>query len=497
MNVNQHLLCKTDQIRLLEEAMIASGRSAEALMEAAGRAAFRALRQRWPRAHVITVYCGKGNNGGDGYVLARIAKNAGLWVRMVSLGEPATPEALAAKHRALSAGLISENHSNELLNKTQIVVDALLGIGVSGSVREPLASLIGEINQSETPCLSLDVPSGLNADTGNARGGAVSAEMTVTFICNKPGLMTGEGPDYAGQVILEDLQAGSGADIEQPLLQAWGFRLDEKWVSENMPGRKESAHKGSAGHVLVVGGGPGMAGAPILAGVAALRMGAGRVSIACHPDSHSAGRTCPELMVRAVRDKEEMSRLLANADVLVIGPGLGQTAWAKEMYDVCVEGTGRKVIDADGLNLLARNPRTLERSILTPHPGEAGRLGAISPKQVQANRPEAIEELASRFNATCVLKGAGTLVAQSGYPVMLCNRGHAGMATPGMGDVLSGIIGALMAQGATAHLAAGIGVWCHAVAADLAGAAAGRLGMCASDLNPYLRKLRSGRPVRE
>tara|TARA_E500000075_G_C6902369_1_gene275007 strand:+ start:96 stop:704 length:609 start_codon:yes stop_codon:yes gene_type:complete len=202
-------------------------------------------------------------------------------------------------------------------------------------------------------------------------------------------------------------------------------------------------------------------------------------------------------MVRAVRDKEEMSRLLANADVLVIGPGLGQTAWAKEMYDVCVEGTGRKVIDADGLNLLARNPRTLERSILTPHPGEAGRLAAISPKQVQANRPEAIEELASRFNATCVLKGVGTLVAQSGYPVMLCNRGHAGMATPGMGDVLSGIIGALMAQGATAHLAAGIGVWCHAVAADLAGAAAGRLGMCASDLNPYLRKLRSGRPVRE
>ena len=466
-------------------------------MEAAGRAAFRALRQRWPRARLITVYCGKGNNGGDGYVLARVARNAGLSVRLVSLGEPTTPEALSAKQTASSAGLVAEKHSTELLVETEIVVDALLGIGVCGSLREPIASLVAEINQSSTACLSLDIPSGLNADTGSAVGGAVSAEMTVTFIRNKPGLMTGEGPDYAGEVILEDLQAGSGADTEQPLSEAWGFRLDAKWVSENMPRRKESAHKGSAGHVLVVGGGPGMAGAPVLAGYAALRMGAGRVSIACHPDSRTAGGTSPELMVTAVRDKEELPRLLANADVVVIGPGLGQTAWAEEVYEVCVEGQGRKVIDADGLNLLARNPRTLERSILTPHPGEAGRLAALSPKQVQANRPAVVEELASSFNATCVLKGAGTLVACPGHPVMLCHRGHSGMATAGMGDVLSGVIGALIAQGATAHVAAGIGVWCHAVAAELAGAAAGRLGMCASDLNPYLRELRSGRHVRQ
>ena len=497
MDGTQHLVCKTDQVRSLEEAAIASGRTAEALMETAGRAAFRALRQRWPRAHLITVYCGKGNNGGDGYVLARMAKKGGLSVRLVSLSEPTTPEALAAKHRALSAGLVAESHSTELLKKTDIVVDALLGIGVSGGVREPMGSLVAEINQSSAPCLSLDVPSGLNADTGTAIGGAVRAEMTVTFIRNKPGLMTGEGPDYAGEVVLEDLQLVGRCETDQELSTAWGLRIDKEWVGENMPLRKRSAHKGDAGYVLVVGGGPGMAGAPVLAGFAALRMGAGRVSIACHPDSCPAGGACPELMVRAVSDREEMSQLISDADVLVIGPGLGQTAWAEEMYEVCVQSKGRKVIDADGLNLLARNPRTLGCSVLTPHPGEAGRLVALSSKAVQANRPKVIDELVSKFDATCVLKGVGTLVARSGHPVMLCSRGHSGMATPGMGDVLSGVIGALMAQGAPMHIAAGTGVWCHAVAAELAGAAAGRIGMCASDLSPYLRELRSGRPVRQ
>ena len=493
----QHLLCKTDQVRLLEEAAIASGRTAETLMETAGRAAFRALRQRWPRAHVVTVYCGKGNNGGDGYVLARLAKKAGLSVRLVSVGEPATPESLAAKNRALTAGLVCEGHSSELLKKTEIVVDALLGLGVSGGLREPLASLVGEINQASAPCLSLDIPSGLNADTGSVIGAAVTAEMTVTFIRNKPGLMTGEGPDYAGEVVLEDLNVVGLGETEQGLSTAWGVRIGAKWVGENMPCRKKSAHKGSAGHVLVVGGGPGMAGAPVLAGVAALRMGAGRISIACHPDSRTAGGACPELMVRAVRRKEEMAKLVSDADVVVVGPGLGKTPWAEEMYEVCVESEVRKVIDADGLNLLARNPRKLPCSILTPHPGEAGRLIVQDAKAVQANRPKVIEELVSKFNATCVLKGTGTLVAQSGYPVMLCNRGHAGMATPGMGDVLSGIIGALMAQGASKRTAAGVGVWFHAVAAELAGATTGRLGMCASDLAPYLRELRSGKPVRK
>jgi len=309
--------------------------------------------------------------------------------------------------------------------------------------------------------------------------------------------MTGEGPDYAGRVILEDLQVFDRLDIDQPLSTAWGFCLDETWVSQNMPLRRNSAHKGNAGHVLVVGGGSGMPGAPVLAGCAALRMGAGRVSIACHPDSLPAASFCPELMVKAVQDTEDLSRLLPDTDVVVIGPGLGQTIWAKAMYGVCVETTGSKVIDADALNLLARDPRTLALSVLTPHPGEAGRLAALSPKEVQVSRPEVSETLAEKFNATCVLKGAGTLVARPGHPVMLCDRGHSGMATPGMGDVLSGIIGALMAQGAPEHVAAGAGVWCHAVAAERAGAAAGRLGMCASDLNPYLRELRSEIPLRQ
>ena len=498
MRTPQTALCNVDQLRSLEQGEIAAGRSGQVLMESAGRAAFRVLRQRWPRAQYITVYCGRGNNGGDGYVLARLASLCGLPVRLVSLGTATTPEARAAEQGALSVGLIPEPHSQTLLKETEVVVDALLGIGASGNLREPLASVVADINQSGGACLALDIPSGLNADTGAPLGSAVSADVTVTFIRNKPGLITGQGVDYAGEVVIEDLQVSEESNGAVKVLQPWGFRISESWVRQIMPVRPNSAHKGVAGYLLVVGGGPGMAGAPVLAGCAALRMGSGRVSIACHPDSRSAAAArCPELMVNGVTSPSELTGLLEGVDVVVVGPGLGQTVWAREMYSVCRDAEVRKVVDADGLNLLAQSPKRLNGSLLTPHPGEAARLAGLRTKEVQATRPMIAKNLASKFDATCVLKGAGTLVAKGDHPVMACDRGHSGMAAPGMGDVLSGVIGALWAQGVSEYEAAGAGVWLHAVAAERAGAAAGAFGMCASDLNPFLRELRSEMSVGE
>ena len=492
MRTPQSPLCTVDQVRSLEQGEIASGRSGQVLMESAGRAAFRVLRQRWPRAQCIAVYCGTGNNGGDGYVLARIASSCGLSVRLVSLGTATTPEARLAEQEALSVGLIPESHSQTILQETEVVVDALLGIGVSGNLREPLASIVDDINQYGGACLALDIPSGLNADTGAPLGSAVSADVTVTFIRNKPGLVTGRGVDYAGEVVIEDLRVSEESSARVRALQPWGFRISESWVRQVLPVRLNSAHKGVAGRLLVVGGGPGMAGAPVLAGCAALRMGSGRVSIACHPDSRSAAAAlCPELMVNGVTDPNELTALLEGVDAVVVGPGLGQTVWASEMYSVCRDAELPKVVDADGLNLLAQSPTRLNGSLLTPHPGEAGRLAGLTTKEVQGTRPMIVEHLASKFDATCVLKGSGTLVAKGDHPVMACDRGHSGMATPGMGDVLSGVIGALRVQGVSDYEAAGAGVWLHAVAAERAGAAAGAFGMAASDLNPYLRELRS------
>ena len=498
MRTTRSALCNVEQVRSLEQGEIAAGRSGQVLMESAGRAAFRVLRQRWPRAQCITVYCGRGNNGGDGYVLARIASRSGLSVRLVSLGTAATPEARGAEQRALSLGLTPEPHSQTLLRETEVVVDALLGIGVSGNLREPLASMVDDVNQYGGAVLALDIPSGLNADTGAQVGSAVRADVTVTFIRNKPGLVTGRGIDYSGEVVIEDLQVSEESSAAARALQPWGFRISESWVRQIMPVRPNSAHKGVAGHLLVVGGGPGMAGAPVLAGCAALRMGSGRVSIACHPDSRNAAAAlCPELMVNGITDPNELTVLLEGVDAIVVGPGLGQTVWAGDMYSVCRDSSLPKVVDADGLNLLAQSPTRLNGSLLTPHPGEAARLAGLSTKEVQATRPMIAENLASKFDATCVLKGAGTLVAKDGQPAMACDRGHSGMATPGMGDVLSGVIGALRAQGVSEYEAAGAGVWLHAVAAERAGVAAGALGMSASDLNPYLRELRSELSVGE
>ena len=486
------MLCSVDQVRALECAQISAGRPAQMMMENAGSAAFQLLRQCWPHAERIAVYCGGGNNGGDGYVLARLASASGFTVNLVALAPPSTPEARGAKERAQGAGVCPIEHSRQLLETTDVVVDALLGIGVQGALREPFAFVISEINQYATGRLAIDVPSGLSADSGAVESGAVEADVTITFIRHKRGMVTGFGPDHCGRVVLEDLDVASGVLAGKNPLTPWGYRISKEWVEGMLPTRPASAHKGVAGGLLIIGGGVGMTGAPVLAGRAALRSGAGRVTIGCHPDNQtSTASHTPELMVVGLRTPRQLKDLLARSDAVVIGPGLGQDAWAREVYSTSRDYDVRKVLDADALNLLAARPVEVRSAVLTPHPGEAGRLGKMDTSKVQGNRPAVAETLAAQLGEVCVLKGAGTLVAQAQKPTLLCDRGHPGMATAGMGDVLSGVIGALMAQGLPGYEAAGAGVWMHSVAAERAGKGGGRIGLLATDLEPHLNELRT------
>jgi NAD(P)H-hydrate epimerase len=349
-------------------------------------------------------------------------------------------------------------------------------------VRAEIAALIGVVNACRRPVLAIDVPSGLCADTGRVRGTAVVAAATVTFIARKAGLWMASGPEHAGEVVLDPLGIDARASDRSGALPVLRL-LERESLAASLVRRPRDAHKGIAGHVLIVGGGFGMPGAARLAGEAALRAGAGRVTVLAAPGSWAAiAGGCPELMVRGVEeyvDVASLAPLLAAADVVAIGPGLGQGPWARRMFSLIIDAVVARrlpcVIDADALNLLAetrdaqssRALRAPAHSVLTPHPGEAARLLGTTSAAIQADRLQALRALQSRHDATLVLKGAGSLV--SDRPVSwLCPFGNPAMAAPGMGDVLTGVIAALLGQGLEVPVAARTGVLLHALAGDLA-----------------------------
>ena len=372
------------------------------------------------------------------------------------------------------------------VGNADVVVDALLGIGLDRDVTGDMRAAIDAINDAGIPILALDVPSGLNADTGAVMGAVVRASATIAFIGLKIGLYTGAGRAQAGDIYLDDLGV-------PPALQAAiapiARRLTAARLRGVLPTRRADAHKGTFGHVLVVGGGPGMAGAVRLAGEAAYRVGAGLVTVATRSDHATMiGAARPELIAYGVRDGTELLAHVARADVLALGPGLGQDAWARSLVMAALEARKPMVVDADALNLLARDPLKRGDWVLTPHPGEAGRLLDTNAAAIQADRLTALAALQERYGGTVVLKGSGTLVRGDGdTPIDLCDAGNPGMASGGMGDVLTGIIAGLAAQGVSLHDAARLGVWLHATAGDAA-AAGGEIGVVASDIFPHLRK---------
>ena len=460
------------------------------LMSRAGKSAFAEIARSNPVARCVRIYCGSGNNAGDGYVVAAAAQQDGWDVEVVAVGDPAglSGDAAAAFARAETAGVAIRAPADRLRD-CDVIVDALLGTGLTRPVAGAFAEAVDAINRSAAQVVALDMPTGINSDTGQILGDAVRADLTVTFVGLKPGLFLGQAPDFTGTVRFDGLGipplAYQGLDPVMHTLPAGRLKVE-------FPKRSRMSHKGLNGKVLLIGGAPGMGGAIRLAGEAALRAGAGRVQIATHADSVAtvmSGR--PELMCRAVDAAEALPALLDGADAVVVGPGLGRGPWSTTLYSAVVDfavKTGRPlVLDADALNLLAGSPWVPCDALLTPHPAEAGRLLGISTAAVQADRLAAVRALAEKYMASVVLKGACSLVLDQ-RDCYVCDRGNPGMATAGMGDVLAGVCGALAAGRRRIAGVAPTAVLLHAMAGDLA-AQSGQRGTVAGDLMLPIRSL--------
>jgi len=480
-------LYSPSQVRELDRRAIQDhGVAGYTLMTRAGEFAYRAIRERWGNRPVLVV-CGAGNNAGDGYVIARLALAAGAPARVVYLVPPEDLKGDAARAAAdyASAGGQWDPFDGRLADGTSVTVDALLGTGLDRAVEGRFADAVSAVNAVEGPVLAVDVPSGLNADTGALMGPAVRADVTTTFVGMKCGLLTGRGPEFCGTVLYDSL--GVPGDVFRDM-EPKARRVTVRDAEDVLAPRPRDAHKGLYGHVLVVGGGPGMPGAARMAGEAALRTGAGLVSVATrveHVAAVAAGR--PELMCHGVAEAGDLAPLLERATVVAVGPGLGQTPWARGLL-ATVLGTGLPlVVDADALNLLAHAPTDRGNWILTPHPGEASRLLGQDTTSIQADRFAAVAELAARYAAVAVLKGAGSLICDTRGRVRLCACGNPGMAVAGMGDVLTGVIAGLLAQTRDLPTAAAVGVWLHAMAGDDA-SRTGERGMVATDLLPWVRR---------
>lgn len=455
------------------------------LMERAGADALDALTGRYAGARNLVVLCGGGNNAGDGYVLARLARQAGLEVRVIALVEPdrLKGDAAASAQKYLRTGNVETALS---IKSADIIIDALLGSGLNRPVEGVFAGAIETVNGSAVPVLSLDIPSGLNADTGVRLGSAVRADATITFIGLKRGLFTAEGPEFCGEILFSDL--GTPADIHASVGAEVRLTRHED-VMRNLPPRPRHAHKGRYGHVLVIGGDYGYQGAAILAGSAAARAGAGLVTVATRPEhARTIPLFRPELMTAAVTAARDLDPLLDRVSVVAIGPGLGQSDWAISLFAGVLQTRLPLVVDADALNLLAHEHQYRENWVLTPHPGEAARLLGATSSEVQTDRFAAVTSLRDRFGGTVALKGAGSLVAGAPGPVRVNRTGNPGMAGGGMGDVLTGVIAGLVAQGMEPGAATVAGVYLHGHAADQC-AAGGERGLLAGDLLPVIRSL--------
>jgi len=506
-------LYRAEQVKELDRIAIEeSGIPGFSLMTKAAEATFEAMRKCWPQHTRVTVFCGVGNNGGDGYVIARLAQQAGFKVVVIQVGETAklSGDALTAYQQAMEAGVkvcafadLLVNESNSIIISEGMVVDALLGTGLKGEVRGECKGAIELINQlsknSDVNVCAVDSPSGLCADTGAILGSAVNADVTVTYIGLKQGLLTASGPQQCGELFF------SGLDIPASVLEKVGpsaTRIDRPYVAKALGKRDRGAHKGNYGHVVVIGGDHGMGGAVMMASEAAHYVGAGVVTVLTRGE-HIAPLLSrhPECMaLDADTHSSTIDEIIAKATVIVAGPGIGKGAWAVSLLQKALTTDIPLVLDADGLNFLISDAGAAFRQrgnwVLTPHPGEAARLLQCNTRDIALNRFHCVKQLSDRYDAVVALKGAGTLVSTaSGGAAHLANVGNPGMATAGMGDVLSGVIGGLLAQQLSPLDAANVGVWLHGKAADCAVKESGERGLQATDLFPYIRRLVNGKQI--
>ncbi len=475
----EQVLYRSDQIRSCEQqAMHLYQLDENDLMSQAGTEAFFFVQRLYPQVRHIAVFCGSGNNAGDGYILARLAHEHGLSVTVYQCKalEDLPSAARNAALLALAAGVDCQSADEPLETEAELIIDALLGIGLKGPVHGVIATAIQQINSSGLPVVSLDIPSGLNADTGQVENFCVKANATLTFIALKAGMYTLDGPDYCGEIHCRHLQLEACIAKLNPC----AFLLNNNTLP--LPLRKKNSHKGNYGSVLVIGGGPGMPGAVSLTAKAAMRTGAGSVHVATWPEhAHSVLPLVPEAMIWAIKTAKDLTPLLAKATVCVIGPGLGESDWARTLFLAAITSQLPMVIDASALRLLSEYPQVDDNWVLTPHPGEASSLLSCTGAEIQADRYQSAVTIQQQYGGVVVLKGAGTII-QTEQKTYICPKGNPGMATAGMGDVLSGIIAGLCAQGLSLAEAAKLGVWVHASAGDMKAEILGQVGILASDL---------------
>lgn len=482
-----HSIWHADDLRHAEkEAADSLGITLYELMQRAGEAAFNVTRTAYPESSHWLILCGHGNNGGDGYVVARLAVAAGIHVTLLALesDKPLPEEASAAREAWLNAGGVI--HATDIVwpEEIDVIIDGLLGTGLRSAPRDPVATLIARANAHSAPVVALDIPSGLMAQTGTTPGAVIQAVHTVAFIALKPGLLTGKARDVTGTLHhnalgLESWLAGQETHVS---------RVDASLLAQWLPPRRPTSHKGDHGRLVIIGGDHGTAGAIRMTGEAALRCGAGLVRVLTRIENSAPIITArPELMVHELTP-QSLEESLEWADVVVIGPGLGQQAWGKQALQKVENFRKPMLWDADALNLLAINPDKRHNRILTPHPGEAARLLNCSVAEIESDRLLSARRLVKRYGGVAVLKGAGTVVA-SDEALGIVDAGNAGMASGGMGDVLSGIIGALLGQKLPLYDAACAGCVAHGVAADKLAARYGTRGMLATDLFCTLRRV--------
>lgn len=490
-----HSVFSADWLRQAErQAAQETGISLFTLMQRAAKAAFLLAQREFPQTRHWLILCGHGNNGGDGFEVARLAKTAGISVTLLAVaGSKSLPEeAETARQDWLKSGGTVNPADFALPQDADLIIDGLLGTGLSSAPRAPYDGLIEAMNSASLPVISLDIPSGLDAQTGQTAGKAVHATHTISFIALKPGLLTGQARDYTGKLHCDALGLESWLGGHLAPLQ----RLDASQLGAWLHPRRPCSHKGEHGRLLVVGGDTGFAGAIRMASEAALRSGGGLVRVLTHKENTGPLLTArPELMVEELT-AESLDEGLEWADVLVIGPGLGQKEWGKQAVERAENWDKPALWDADALNLLAINPRKRQNRVLTPHPGEAARLLGCSVNEIESDRLLSAKKLTERYGGVVVLKGAGTLIASERGEMAVADVGNAGMASGGMGDVLSGIIGGLLAQKLNSYDAACAGSVVHGAAADEIAHQQGTRGMLATDLlaviaplvNPDLKK---------
>ena len=489
----QDNLYSANTVRKIDQLAISElNNNAIKLMNRAGMAAFDELVQAFGQPSLITVFCGTGNNAGDGYILSARAAQKCIPVQVVELSktEKFSDETLRARQYAIDNNARLIDFDPDLDIQQGVIVDCLLGIGYKGQLRQPYDQAIALINAAELPVLSMDIPSGLNPDTGAVEDNAVTADLTVTFVAAKQGLFTGKGPALCGEVIYHSL------DISEQLFDQFqpSAKLSDLFeLLELLPHFVGDEYKNQRGHCMIIGGDHGYGGAASMAAEASLRVGSGLTSVATQPQHVSSILArCPEIMACGVISGQQLEPWLEKPSVLVVGPGLGRSAWSEQLLQKAVASGLPMVLDADALNILAdgRVVKATDHAwVLTPHAAEAARLLNVSVAEVEANRFSAVRQIQQKYNAVVILKGPGSLIAADNQITKICPYGNPGMATAGMGDLLSGIIGGLIAQGLSLQDAAELGCCLHSAAADKLVDDSGYRGIAATDVLPHLHRL--------